>query len=182
MNMIGKDRRFYIALNRASIKLIMRLAISQVLILLLILSTVSNSACAGSGAGGQIRIVNKSLSEITAVWSGAGCAGIYGGVGLSCHSEIIQPGESYLYKYNWGVTTTWIAASKYNSQGCGTVTYDKNLCIYKGWVISTDAYDTDRVTIYSRHTETPPENVQGISQQKLSESEIFWYTHPSVRE
>ncbi|WP_221902006.1 hypothetical protein, partial [Bathymodiolus platifrons methanotrophic gill symbiont] len=79
--------------------MIMRLAISQVLILLLILSTVSNSACAGSGAGGQIRIVNKSLSEITAVWSGAGCAGIYGGVGLSCHSEIIQPGESYLYKY-----------------------------------------------------------------------------------
>lgn len=72
------------------------------------LALLSGEATAGSGDGGQIRFFNDSSVPVNVTFSGVGCAGAYYGLTLVCDTEIVQPGKSAEYKYNWGVTTTWI--------------------------------------------------------------------------
>jgi hypothetical protein len=68
-----------------------------------------SSSFAGSGAGGQIRYTNGSKYQVNVLFGGTGCAGINHGHTLICEQkENVAPGETVEYKYNWGVTKTWI--------------------------------------------------------------------------
>lgn len=78
------------------------------LMILLPLALLSGEAMAGSGAGGQIRFFNDSSVPVSVTFSGVGCAGGYYGLTVVCDTEVVQPGKNTEYKYNWGVTTTWI--------------------------------------------------------------------------
>ncbi len=73
-----------------------------------LLASLNGEAMAGSGAGGQIRFFNDSNIPVSVTFSGAGCAGGYYGLTLVCDTEVVQPGKNAEYKYNWGVTKTWI--------------------------------------------------------------------------
>ena len=72
------------------------------------LALLSGEAMAGSGDGGQIRFFNDSSVPVNVTFSGVGCAGVYYGLTVVCDTENVQPGKSAEYKYNWGVTTTWV--------------------------------------------------------------------------
>ncbi|MBY0378846.1 MAG: hypothetical protein K2P99_00425 [Burkholderiales bacterium] len=76
---------------------------------LVLFSTLSGYAFAGSGAGGIIRFVNSSDTPVSVTFSGVGCAGVYYDLTLVCQSEdSIAPGNEVTYKYNGGVTETWV--------------------------------------------------------------------------
>ena len=98
-------------MKKLKIKTNMLIFISSVML------TVS-SAYAGSGAGGQIRFYNDSNKTVSVVFEGLGCFGGYWGDTLVCESySNVFPGEIKEYKYNWGVTTTWISvATKFHDR------------------------------------------------------------------
>ena len=117
------------------------------LIRIIILVSISSSALAGSGAGGIIRVENLTKEDIRVSWSGTGCVGISGGLTVVCEDLILKPEEGYTYKYNWGVTSTWIniARNSYTeTHGCafGHLNVGDDLCIADHHRITTVAYDT----------------------------------------
>ncbi len=70
-----------------------------------------DSIVRGSGAGGTITIMNNTLHDIYVTWSGSGCAGATWGLDLVCEKAKFTrytPYQRQTYKYNWGVTGTWV--------------------------------------------------------------------------
>ncbi len=116
------------------------------LMFILPLGLLSSKAMAGSGAGGQIRFFNDSSVPVSVTFSGVGCAGIYKGLTLVCDTKVVQPRENAEYKYNFGVTGTWVnvqATDGYNTwvtwAPC-SVSGNSELCFLNHKVISTSAW------------------------------------------
>lgn len=116
---------------------------------LLLLFSFCGCVYAGSGAGGEIRFFNDSDKYLLITFSGTGCAGMYSNLTLVCEGyDNFAPYESVLYKYNWGVTGTWMNVmaarkdwSKYDQVAapCGTQ-LNKRGCFADHHSISTSAY------------------------------------------
>lgn len=78
-------------------------------LLIVALAGISSSVFAGTGAGGIIKYTNLSRDTVTVLFGGVGCAGVSNGEPLICDTrENVRPFESVIYKYNWGVTDTWV--------------------------------------------------------------------------
>ncbi|MBT5574220.1 MAG: hypothetical protein HOJ97_02430 [Alphaproteobacteria bacterium] len=104
----------------------------------------------GSGAGGQILINNDTDRYIYVTWSGTGCAGIKQGLSLVCENAKIESGGSQLYKYNWGVTTTWINVADFLLEGgvsaCSPLaakSVQEEHCLADHHVVKTKAHKTN---------------------------------------
>lgn len=115
-------------------------------LLLIILSAVTISPVyAGSGAGGIIKFFNDSGRAVSITFSGVGCADVYGTLTSVCEGhDWVGPGETRLYKYNWGVTTTWMNVQTPReewSQGEAPCTYTNksSTCFAGHKITSTDA-------------------------------------------
>ena len=130
------------------------------LVFLAAISVFSLSVQAGSGAGGEIYVQNDSEDVIRVTWSGAGCGAAIAFMTLVCEDMTLNPGEGYHYKYNWGVTKTWLNISiviegsnpKINS--CASLyVKDNPLCIVSHKTISTDAWKTDICTFSGKWNE-----------------------------
>lgn len=134
---------------------LIKLDIIKSMSIILICSLLLSSVQAGSGAGGIIRVKNETDKEIWVTWSGTGCAGTAGSITLVCEDSFIKGGKERTYKYNWGVTDTWLNISiagdkKHNF--CYAV-YEgtmKHLCIVNHYEVDTKAWKTDVCVIKNR--------------------------------
>lgn len=122
----------------------------KITVVLLFALVLSPYVYAGSGAGGEIKFFNDSDKHVSITYSGVGCAGWFYGLTLVCESYTdIAPHRSILYKYNGGVTTTWVNVmaakddwSKYDqdSAPCGPQPNKKG-CFADHHDVSTTAYE-----------------------------------------
>ena len=117
-----------------------------------LLTGYTNPVIAGSGAGGIITIKNNSTSEIEVTWSGVGCALYWGGISYACNGEYLNSGEEYTYRYNWGVTNTWVnvgIAAHYDvDHPCLDNDTGEGGCLAADKDIDTDAWETDYCLVH----------------------------------
>jgi hypothetical protein len=112
---------------------------------------VSPLAIGGSGAGGKIRVYNNSSKTIHVTFSGWGCGGVINQISRACASKTISPGGKGEYKYNWGVTTTYITIA---SNKVGWVTKKEGLLgnvTYNPCVSPSSYQDTDQIEAKEKH-------------------------------
>ena len=123
------------------------------------MALATTESIAGSGAGGEITFVNDAPTAMRVTWSGSGCAGDNGMLSLICEELIMHPGESYHYRYNWGVMATWLNISIYDPRSnestnpCAPISGSKgrDRCIYDHQVVDTRAYYNDVCTLTGRY-------------------------------
>ena len=131
----------------------------SIVILLLSMVIATTKVFAGSGAGGEITFVNSTPTPMRITWSGVGCAGDSGMLSLVCEEKVIKPNGSFHYRYNWGVTTTWVNISIFDpvanesTNPCAAFSGSKgeDRCIYDHQEIETDSYENDLCVLTGRY-------------------------------
>ena len=104
---------------------------------------------AGSGAGGIISFKNNTSENIEVNWGGWGCAGVRGGLSLSCQDAVIGSKRKATYSYNWGVTDTWINIGIYSDKYTHACAHGGNEnCLYNHRIVRTKGWKKDRCTLY----------------------------------
>ncbi|GFO72875.1 hypothetical protein BJAS_P3411 [Bathymodiolus japonicus methanotrophic gill symbiont] len=109
----------------------------------------------GTGAGGTITIMNNSGHDAYITWSGSGCAGAAWGLTVVCEKAKFTrytPYQRQTYKYNWGVTRTWVnvaTALDHSNKAigdihpCSAMSTIKDACVFDHKVVDTYAdYET----------------------------------------
>lgn len=116
--------------------------------LLILLTICINTAYAGSGAGGIIKFVNDTKYDVEVIWNGVGCAGASYGIYYACEVAVIGKQKEDTYKYNWGVTTTWLTIAKYpgynlNMHACApSISDNEKDCLFEDGSIDTYGWKT----------------------------------------
>ena len=104
---------------------------------------------AGSGAGGAITFVNDTNEDMHITWSAVGCAGINADLTFVCQASLVAKHDSKNYKYNWGVTDTWlnVGLHKQYSHPCSSGKAKNSDCKFEHYIVGTTAWKTDICTI-----------------------------------
>ncbi|MCP3850968.1 MAG: hypothetical protein GY694_12130 [Gammaproteobacteria bacterium] len=129
----------------------------------------SGLASAGSGAGGIIKVVNSSSYKVQVAFQGLGCAGCYKSLCTVCKTTVLNAGSSTTYKYNWGVSSTWLNIANYHSEysdgntwPCETAESDSE-CLMKHKTVSTKAYHTKTCTLTDKSGNDEFGNANNVS-------------------
>ena len=126
----------------------MKIYISSLILISLLLGSIQVQA--GSGAGGAITFVNETDEEMHVIWSGAGCAGIVANMLFVCEREFIPKHETRNYKYNWGVTDTWLDVglnNQYEHPCLFNGKFKNKDCKFNRFKVDTTAWKTDICTL-----------------------------------
>ena len=122
------------------------------LIKIFLLLTITMQAQAGSGAGGIIEVENKTNETLDVIWGGLGCFDIRGGFTLVCDRGVIEAGRKRTYKYDWGITRTWLNLGLGHGEGQHSCFNRNNNCIARGGTVSTTGWATTKCFVERKPT------------------------------